>query len=174
MVRAAVEQGKKIRVFATETRPKLQGARLTAFELSVDRIPVTLIADNMVGHVMESNMIDKVIVGADRVLSTGHVFNKIGTSTIAIVANHYGVPFYVAAPTSSFDLKTPVGKVTIEERDSDEVRMIGSHFVAPRNVPACNPAFDMTSPRMIDAIITETGVIRPPYKKNIRWILSRT
>ncbi len=170
-MRAAVQQGKRIKVIATETRPKLQGARLTAFELTMDRIPVTLIADSMVSYVMMNDLVDKVLVGADRVLATGHVFNKIGTSTIAIVADHYSIPFYVAAPKSSFDLTKSVNRVEIEQRDPMEVRMIERHILAPRNVSACNPAFDMTTPSLVNAIITEKGVIRAPYRKNIRKIL---
>jgi eIF-2B alpha/beta/delta-like uncharacterized protein len=173
-VRAAIQQGKRIEVFATETRPKLQGAKLTTFELTVDKIPVTLITDNMVGYVMERNTIDQVIVGADRVLSTGHVFNKIGTSTIAIVANHYGIPFYVAAPESSFDFTNPLSRVKIEERSANEVRVVDGFSIAPKNVSVCNPAFDMTKPGLIDAIITEKGVIRRPFTKNIRKILGRS
>jgi len=174
VVRAATEQGKRIKIFATETRPKMQGARLTAFELSVDRIPVTLIADSAVGYHVGSGLIYKVLVGADRILATGHIFNKIGTSTIAIVADHYDVPFYVAAPVSSFDLTTRLEEVEIEQRDPMEVRKIGSHLLAPRNVPVRNPAFDITTPDLIDAIITETGIIRPPYRRNIRKMFSRT
>jgi len=140
----------------------------------VDKIPVTLITDDMVSYVMENDLVDKVLVGADRILATGHVFNKIGTSTIAIVADHYDIPFYVAAPKSSFDLTIPVGRVKIEQRDSREVKMIGSHLLAPRNVAVCNPAFDVTAPDLVDAIITEKGVIRAPYKKNIRRVLGRS
>ena len=142
--------------------------------MKVDKIPVTLITDNMIGHVMEKNTIDQVIVGADRVLSTGHVFNKIGTSTIAIVANHYGIPFYVAAPESSFDFTNPLSRVKIEERSADEVRVVDGCSIAPKNVSVCNPAFDMTKPGLIDAIITEKGVIRKPFAKNIRKILGRS
>ncbi len=169
-----MEQGKRIEVYVTETRPKLQGARLTAFELLVDKIPVTLISDNMVGYVMGNDLIDKVLVGADRILATGHVFNKIGTSTVAIVADHYDIPFYVAAPTSSFDLVTPVEQVEIEQRDAKEVTMIGNYSIAPRKIPVCNPAFDVTTPELIDGIITEKGVICAPYDENIRIVLSRS
>lgn len=171
VVRAAVEQGKRIKVFATETRPKLQGARLTTFELILDRIPVTLITDNMVGYVMENNLVNKVIVGADRILATGHVFNKIGTSAVAIVANHYDVPFYVAAPKSSFDLERSVKRVEIEQRDPMEVKTIGGRLLTPRSILALNPAFDITTPDLVDAIITERGIIRAPYKKNIQRVL---
>jgi len=137
----------------------------------VDRIPVTLVTDSMVGYLMENELVDKVLVGADRILATGHVFNKIGTSTIAIVADHYSIPFYVAAPKSSFDLTKPVNRVEIEQRDASEVKTIEGRILAPRNVSVCNPAFDMTTPRLVDAIITEKGVIRAPYKKNIGKIL---
>jgi eIF-2B alpha/beta/delta-like uncharacterized protein len=135
---------------------------------------VTLITDSMIGHVMKKNNIDKVIVGADRVLSTGHVFNKIGTLTMAIVADHYGIPFYVAAPQSSFDFTSPLNTVKIEERDPNEVRMIDGCSIAPKNVSVCNPAFDMTKPELIDAIITEKGVIRKPFAKSIKKILGRS
>jgi eIF-2B alpha/beta/delta-like uncharacterized protein len=169
-----VKQGKRIKVIATETRPKLQGARLTTFELTLDRIPVTLITDNMVGYVMERNLVDKVLVGADRILATGHVFNKVGTSALAIVANYYDIPFYVAAPKSSFDLERSVKRVKIEQRDPMEVKTIGACLLTPRSVSALNPAFDMTTPNLVDAIITEKGIIRAPYKKNIRKALART
>lgn len=144
---------------------------MTTFELELDKIPVTLITDSMIGHVMERNIIDKVIVGADRILSTGHVFNKIGTSTVAIVANHYEIPFYVAAPKSSFDLTSPLSRVKIEERSANEVRAIDGYCIARKNVSVCNPAFDMTKPDLIDAIITEKGVIQKPFTKNIKKIL---
>ncbi len=140
----------------------------------VDRIPVTLITDNMVGYVMENDLIDKVLVGADRILATGHVFNKIGTSTVAIVADHYDKPFYVAAPTSSFDLATPVGQVEIEQRDAKEVAVIGNYSIAPRKIRVRNPAFDITTPDLIDGIITEKGVICSPYDENIKTVLSRS
>lgn len=123
---------------------------------------------------MGNALIDEVLVGADRILATGHVFNKIGTSTVAIVADHYDIPFYVAAPTSSFDLSTPVGQVQIEQRDAREVAMIGNYSIAPRKITICNPAFDMTTPDLIDGIITEKGVICAPYDGNIRKVLTRS
>ncbi|MGC8849602.1 MAG: S-methyl-5-thioribose-1-phosphate isomerase, partial [Candidatus Bathyarchaeia archaeon] len=149
VVRGAVESGKSVKVIATETRPLLQGARLTAFELLMDGIPVTLITDNMVGHVMSNGLVDKVIVGADRVLASGHIVNKIGTLTIALISHSFGIPFYVAAPTSSFDLEKSLGEVVIEERDGDEVRKIQGLQVAPLEVPVLNPAFDVTPPDLI-------------------------
>jgi methylthioribose-1-phosphate isomerase len=161
VVRAAVKQGKKLSVVATETRPLLQGARLTAFELKREGIPVTLITDSMVGYVISKGIVKKVIVGADRILATGHVVNKIGTLTIAIVAKHYNIPFFVAASSSTFDLETKLPDVVIEERNSGEVKRIGKYSIAPRGVPALNPAFDVTPPELITAIITERGVLKP-------------
>lgn len=171
VIRGAVESGKSVRVIATETRPLLQGARLTAFELQMDEIPVTLITDNMVGYVMAKGLVDKVIVGADRILASGHVVNKIGTLSIAIIAHRFSVPFYVAAPSSTFDLKTPLDKVVIEERDGDEVRKIFGRQVAPLDVPVLNPAFDITPPELVSGIITEKGIVRPPYIKSILTII---
>jgi len=160
VIRAAWEEGKKIKVIATETRPKLQGARLTSYELNRDGIPVTLITDNMVGYVMSKGLVDLVVVGADRIVKDA-VINKIGTYTIAIVAKEHGVPFYVAAPTSTFDLKHFSGEVTIEERSADEVKGFRSERTAPEGVKALNPAFDITPMRYITAIITERGIVRP-------------
>lgn len=171
VIRAAVKQGKKVQVIADETRPRLQGARLTAFELYIDKIPVTLISDNMVGAVMSRRLISKVIVGADRVLATGHVVNKIGTLTVAITAHYFGIPFYSAAPLSTFDLETPCEKVKIEERSENEVKYINGISIAPEGVRAMNPAFDITPPQLVTGIITERGVVTPPYKKNIRKLL---
>ncbi|RLF19471.1 MAG: S-methyl-5-thioribose-1-phosphate isomerase [Thermoprotei archaeon] len=172
VIRAAVEMGKRIKVIATETRPKLQGARLTVFELMKDGIPVTLITDNMVGYVMSKGMVDKVIVGADRVLKDGHVINKIGTYTIAVLAKAHDIPFYVAAPTSSFDLTSNVQDVVIEERDPDEVRKIGDQYITMPEVPVLNPAFDITPPEYVTAIITERGIIKAPYEENITKLFS--
>ena len=172
IIRAAVEMGKRIRVIATETRPKLQGARLTVFELMKDGIPVTLITDNMVGYVMSKNMVNKVIVGADRILKDGHVINKIGTYTIAVLAKTHGIPFYVAAPTSSFDLTSSLEDVIIEERDPDEVRKIGNSYITLPDVPVLNPAFDVTPPEYVSAIITERGIVKPPYKESIAKLFS--
>ncbi len=158
VIRAAWEQGKKIRVFATETRPKLQGARLTSYELQREGIPVTLITDGMVGYAMSKNLIDKVVVGADRVVQDA-VINKIGTYTIAVLAHEHGVPFYVAAPKSTFDLTRKSEDVIIEERDPKEVTHFQSKRVAPIGVRALNPAFDVTPMKYVSAIVCETGVL---------------
>jgi len=158
IIRAAWEKGKKIKVFATETRPKLQGARLTAYELLRDGIPVTLVTDNMVGYLMYRQMVNKVIVGADRIVSDA-VINKIGTYGIAVLAREHGVPFYVAAPTSTFDLTRTSREVTIEERSPEEVTQFGSQRVAPKDVKVFNPAFDVTPLKYVSAIICEKGVI---------------
>ncbi len=160
VVRSAVKEGKRIEVIATETRPRLQGSRLTAYELMVDKIPVTVITDGMVGAALQAKA-TKVIVGADRVLGTGHVVNKVGTLTIAIAAKHFGRPFYAAAPLSTFDLETPPESVVIEERDPREVKVIGNTQIAPEGVLVWNPAFDMTPPDLVTGIITEKGVLRP-------------
>lgn len=168
VIRAAKKQGKCVRVVATETRPALQGARLTAFELHRDGIPVTLIADTMVGHVMQKSLIKKVIVGADRITKLGHTFNKIGTYQIALLAQRHGIPFYVAAPTSTFDFKTSYDAVTVEERSIDEVVRIGRRRIAPKGISVLNPAFDMTPSELITGIITEKGVLSPPFEETIR------
>jgi len=157
VIRAAWEEGKKIRVIADETRPKLQGARLTVYELMRDGIPVTLITDNMAGYVMAKGMVDKVIVGADRIVRDG-VANKIGTYTVAVLAKEHKIPFYVAAPTSTFDLSRTSEDVIIEERSPDEVVYVGSTRIAPEGVKVINPAFDITPIRYVDAIICEKGV----------------
>jgi len=160
VIRAAWKQGKRVRVIATETRPKLQGARLTAYELKRDGIPVTLITDNMVGYVMSKQMVNKIVVGADRIVRDA-VINKIGTYTIAVLAYEHGIPFYVAAPTSTMDLSHTSGEVVIEERHPEEVTHFGSQRIAPKGVEVMNPAFDITSMKYISAIITETGVSYP-------------
>jgi methylthioribose-1-phosphate isomerase len=168
VIRSAKDSGKKISVFATETRPVMQGSRLTAFELVHDEIDVSLIPDTAVGHLMANNMIDKVIVGADRILKTGHVFNKIGTYQVALLANSHNIPFYVAAPLSTFDLKQDdPDKIVIEERSVEEVVKIGGKRIAPKGVRIFNPAFDLTPPNLITGIITEKGVLRPPFEKSI-------
>jgi len=169
VIREAYLQGKNVSVLATETRPLLQGARLTAFELKRLGIPFKLITDNMVGYVMYRGLVDKVIVGADRILASGHVINKIGTYTIAVLAHRHGIPFYVAAPTTTFDLETPLERVVIEERNQREVLEIQGVRIAPRGVEALNPAFDITPPELVSAIITEKGVI-PPKPEKIREI----
>ena len=168
VVRSAIEQGKNIKVVATETRPALQGARLTCFELHMDKIPVTLISDTMVGFAMKNRWVNKVILGADRILRTGHVFNKIGTYQLAVLAKRHKIPFYSAAPLSSFDMKSDISEVIIEERDPREVTWVGSARIAPRGVKARYPAFDLTPPELIRAIITEKGVLGPPLSKSIR------
>jgi methylthioribose-1-phosphate isomerase len=157
VVRAAWKQGKKIKVIATETRPLLQGARLTAYELKRDGIPVTLITDSMVGYVMSKGLVDKVVVGADRIVQDG-VANKIGTFTVAVLANEHGVPFYVAAPKSTFDLKRKSADIIIEQRKPEEVTHYGGKQVAAEGVDVLNPAFDITPLRYVFAIIHENGV----------------
>lgn len=171
VIRAARESGKRLSVIATETRPVMQGSRLTAFELQHDGVDVSLIPDTAVGHMMARGAIKRVVVGADRVLRTGHVFNKIGTYQVAIMAKKHGVPFYVAAPLSTFDFESDPEDVIIEERSVDEVVKVGKKRVAPRGVRIFNPAFDMTPPELVSGIITERGVLRPPFEKNIKALL---
>jgi methylthioribose-1-phosphate isomerase len=166
VVRSAFSQGKKIFVYATETRPLLQGARLTAFELKSEGIPFKLITDSMVGHVMRKGLVDKVIVGADRITRDGDVVNKIGTYGIAVLAKFHGIPFYVAAPTSTIDPAVKADEIVIEERKEEEVLCAGGKRVAPRGVSALNPAFDLTPNKLVTAIITEGGVFSPPYDFN--------
>ncbi len=173
VIRSAWYAGKKIKVIATETRPVLQGARLTVWELMKEGIPVTLITDNMVGYVMSKGLVNKVIVGADRILLSGHVINKIGTYTIAVLANRHRVPFYVAAPTSTIDPKRTIDEVVIEERSPNEVRYVmGKLLITVPNVPVLNPAFDITPPELVTAIITEKGIAEPPYNESLRKIIS--
>jgi len=157
VVRAAWEEGKKIKVIADETRPLLQGARLTAYELKRDGIPVTLITDNMAGYIMSKGLVDKVIVGSDRVVQDG-VVNKIGTYSVAVLAHEHGIPFYVAAPKSTFDLARKASDVIIEERNPEEVTHIGCQQIAPDGINVMNPAFDITPLKYISAIICETQV----------------
>ena len=157
VVRAAWEQGKKFKVIADETRPLLQGARLTAYELKRDGIPVTLITDNMAGYIMSKRLINKVIVGSDRIVQDG-VVNKIGTYSVAVLAHEHGIPFYVAAPKSTFDLAHKSSDVIIEERKPEEVTYIGSQQIAPDGVNVMNPAFDITPLKYVSAIICETQV----------------
>jgi methylthioribose-1-phosphate isomerase len=168
VIRAAVEAGKRISVIATETRPVMQGSRLTAFELRHDDIDVSLIPDTAVGHMMSHGIIKRVIVGADRVLRTGHVFNKIGTYQVALLANMHQIPFYVAAPLSTFDLESDPDNVIIEERPVEEVIKLGKKRIAPKGIRIFNPAFDMTPPELIAGIITEKGVLKPPFDKNLK------
>ena len=168
VIRSANESGKKIHVIATETRPVMQGARLTAFELKHENINVSLIPDTAVGYIMSQNKIRHVVVGADRILKTGHVFNKIGTYQLALLAKTHKIPFYVAAPLSTFDLKNNPEDIIIEERSKNEVLKIGNKFIAPDDIGVLNPAFDLTPPNLISNIITEKGVISKPFKKNIK------
>ncbi|MGC8936023.1 MAG: S-methyl-5-thioribose-1-phosphate isomerase [Candidatus Methanomethylicaceae archaeon] len=163
VIRSAFESGKKIFVYASETRPLLQGARLTAFELKSEGIPFKLITDNMVGYLMQKKLIDKVVVGADRITKNGHIFNKIGTYSIAVLSRAHNVPFYVAAPASTIDLNITPEQVVIEERSPEEVLYINGIRIAPEGADALNPAFDMTPPELVSAIITDRGVVRPPY-----------
>jgi len=168
VIRAAWYSGKRIKVIATETRPMLQGARLTVWELVKEGIPVKLITDNMVGYVMSRGLVSKVIVGADRVVLPGYVVNKIGTYTIAVLAARHGVPFYVAAPTSSIDFENPIESVKIEERDPDEVRtVLKSIYITLPTVEVLNPAFDITPPELVTAIITEKGIAYKPFDKTL-------
>lgn len=171
VIRAARESGKRLSVIATETRPVMQGSRLTAFELQHDGIDVSLIPDTAVGHMMAKSAIKRVIVGADRVLRSGHVFNKIGTYQVAILARRHRVPFYVAAPLSTFDFESSPEEVIIEERSVDEVVKVGKKRIAPKGVRIFNPAFDMTPPELITGIITEKGVLKPPFEKNLKALL---
>jgi len=171
VIRAARESGKRLSVIATETRPVMQGSRLTAFELQHDGIDVSLIPDTAVGHMMARGAIRRVIVGADRVLRTGHVFNKIGTYQVAILAKEHKVPFYVAAPLSTFDFESSPEDIVIEERSVDEVVKVGKKRIAPKRVRVFNPAFDMTPPELITGIITERGVLTPPFEKNLKTLM---
>jgi methylthioribose-1-phosphate isomerase len=166
VIRRAAEIGKRVSVVACETRPFLQGSRLTAWELARDRIPCTLVTDNAVGSLLQQGAVDAVVVGADRAAANGDVANKIGTYAIAALAARHGVPFYVAAPTSSIDLATARGAdIPIEERDPREVTELAGKTLAPRGVRVWNPAFDVTPARLVTAIITERGVARPPYRR---------
>ncbi|MBM3804573.1 MAG: S-methyl-5-thioribose-1-phosphate isomerase [Acidimicrobiia bacterium] len=175
VIRAAVERGKKIQVFADETRPFLQGARLTAWELQKDNIPVTLITDNMAGYFMQQGKIDCVVVGADRIAANGDVANKIGTYSVAVLAKENSIPFYVAAPISTLDLGLPSGdQIPIEQRPSREVTHIQQSAIAPEGVRVANPAFDVTPNRYVAAIITERGVARAPYEQSLRDLSDRS
>jgi len=172
VIRAAVEQGKKIHVYADETRPFLQGSRLTAWELMKDGIPTTVISDNMAGAMMKQGKIGAIVVGADRIAANGDVANKIGTYTVAVLAKEHGIPFYVAAPISTVDLETRDGsKIPIEQRNAREVTHIGGRQVVPDGVEIENPAFDVTPAKYVAAIITERGVARAPYEKSLRKLV---
>jgi methylthioribose-1-phosphate isomerase len=169
VIRAAVESGKDIKVFADETRPFLQGSRLTAWELMKDGIPTTLISDNMAGWMMAKGKIQAVIVGADRIAANGDTANKIGTYSVSILAKEHGIPFYVAAPFSTVDMETPDGsKIPIEERASTEVTHLGGKQIAPTDCKVENPAFDVTPAKYIAAIITERGVAKAPFGESLR------
>jgi len=168
VIRATKESGKNIKVIATETRPVQQGSRLTAFELKHDGFDVSLIPDTAVGYSMANNLVNKVVVGADRVLRTGHVYNKIGTYQVALMAKQHEIPFYVAAPLSTFDMKSNPQDVIIEQRKGTEVTQIGDRKTAPDGINVINPAFDMTPPELISGIITEAGVAKPPFEESIK------
>jgi len=169
VIRAAVEAGKQIHVFADETRPFLQGSRLTAWELTKDGIKTTLIADNMAGAMMRQGKIKAAVVGADRIAANGDVANKIGTYTVAVLAKEHGIPFYVAAPWSTVDLSTPTGdQIPIEQRSPEEVTHYAGKQIAPEGVLVENPAFDVTPNKYVTAIITERGIARAPFAESLK------
>src|SRR5436309_6079760 len=175
VIRAAVEQGKKIHVYADETRPFLQGSRLTAWELMKDGIPTTVISDNMAGAMMKQGKIGAIIVGADRIAANGDVANKIGTYTVAVLARENGLPFYVAAPFSTIDLQTPSGdEIPIEQRNPREVTHFAGKTVTPEGVQVENPAFDVTPSKYVTAIVTERGIARPPFDESLRRLAEET
>ena len=172
VIRGARDAGKRVAVIADETRPFLQGARLTAWELAKDEIPVTLITDNMAGHVMKQGKVDAVVVGADRIAANGDTANKIGTYMVAVLARQHDIPFYVAAPVSTLDLTLQTGEeIPIEERDRREVTHMRDYQLAPDGIEVQNPAFDVTPNELIAAIITDKGVARPPYTESLRKML---
>ena len=174
VIRSAYKQGKLQMVYADETRPLLQGARLTAFELYEDKIPVTLITDNMAAWTMRTKGVNAVVVGADRIAANGDTANKIGTYGVALAAKAHGIPFYIAAPTSTFDFSLATGEqIPIEERKADEVRSFRSEQTAPEDVAVFNPAFDVTPAELISGIITEYGVVTAPYKENIKKLQAK-
>jgi len=172
VIRATKESGKNIKVIATETRPVQQGSRLTVFELKHDGIDVSLIPDTAVGYTMANGLVNGVIVGADRILQTGHVFNKIGTYQVAIMAKQHNIPFYVAAPLSTFDLESNPEDIIIEQRKASEVTGIGDKKTAPDGIDVINPAFDMTPPELISGIITENGIAKPPFQESIKELFA--
>ena len=173
VIRAAREEAKNLHVFVDETRPVLQGARLTAWELRKENIPATLITDNMAGFIMQQGKVDLVIVGADRIAANGDVANKIGTYSLAVLAKENGVPFYVAAPLSTFDISLPSGRdIPIEERLDAEVLSFRSESIAPAGMGVYNPAFDVTPHRYITAIVTEAGIVETPYELNIQKLFA--
>jgi len=172
VIRAAIEGGKQVDVFADETRPFLQGARLTVWELQKDGIPTTLITDSMAGHFMKSGRIGCVVVGADRIAANGDVANKVGTYSVAVLAHENGVPFFVAAPVSTLDLTLTSGdQIPIEQRSASEVTHVFGHQVAPAGTPVQNPAFDVTPARYVTAIVTERGVARAPYEESLKGLV---
>jgi methylthioribose-1-phosphate isomerase len=169
VIRAAVERGNPLDVLANETRPFMQGSRLTVWELQQDDIPVRLLTDSMAGHMMQRGQVQAVVVGADRIAANGDVANKIGTYSVAVLANENGIPFYVAAPTSTVDLNLASGdQIPIEERSPDEVTQVRGHQIAPEETVVCNPAFDVTPNRYVAAIITENGVAKAPYVPSLK------
>jgi len=173
VIRGAIDAGKKVAVIADETRPFLQGSRLTAWELAKDNIPVTVITDNMAGHVMKQGKVDCVVVGADRIAANGDTANKIGTYMVAVLAKQHNIPFYVAAPVSTVDLATPTGKeIPIEQRNAREVTHIGDHQLCPDGVEVHNFAFDVTPNEFIAAIITDRGVARAPFTETLRSLVT--
>lgn len=173
VVRGAIEAGKRVAVIADETRPFLQGSRLTAWELSKDNIPVTIITDNMAGHVMKQGKVDCVVVGADRIAANGDTANKIGTYMVAVLAKENKIPFYVAAPVSTVDLAIATGEqIPIEQRDAREVTHVRDHQLVPTGVEVNNFAFDVTPNELIAAIITDRGVARPPYVESLRNLVT--
>ena len=175
VIRAAVESGKQVTVFADETRPFFQGARLTAWELLRDGIETTVITDSMAGPLMRDGKVDVVVVGADRIAANGDVVNKIGTYTVAVLASEHGVPFYVAAPVSTIDLSTPDGSgIPIEERNEREVSHVGGKRMAPEGARIWNPAFDVTPHTLVTGIITERGICRPPFTESLKAVCEQT
>lgn len=175
VIRAAVNEGKKINVLANETRPFLQGARLTVWELMEDNIPVKLITDSMAGHFMQKKQVDVVVVGADRIAANGDVANKIGTYMVAILAKNHNIPFYVAAPISTLDLSLASGEeIPIEERSADEVTTINNKRMAPEGAVVAHPAFDMTPNQLVTAIITDKGIARPPYTDSLKKLAAES
>ncbi|HOT98146.1 MAG TPA: S-methyl-5-thioribose-1-phosphate isomerase [bacterium] len=171
IIRSAMQTGKKVQVYACETRPLLQGSRITAWELAEEEIPVTVLCDNMAAYAMARGLVQMVIVGADRIARNGDTANKIGTCGLAVLARHYRIPFYIAAPLSTFDPEIRSGdNIPIEQRSAAEIEICGGLRVVPEGVPVLNPAFDITPAKLIDAFITEKGILRPPYDESLAII----
>ncbi|MFH1223695.1 MAG: S-methyl-5-thioribose-1-phosphate isomerase [Pseudomonadota bacterium] len=171
VIRAAVEEGKKIHVYADETRPFLQGARLTMWELMKDNIPCTLVSDNMGGYLMANKKVDLVVVGADRIAANGDAANKIGTYSVAVLAKYHNIPVYFAAPVSTIDMNCPDGShIPIEQRSLDEIKKVNGKYICPENANAVNPSFDVTPNSLIAGIITNKGIIYPPYDKGLKTL----